>query len=317
MIDLHACVRAWRTAAILGLACASPAAFAELDQIIWFDGFEGCEPVQALIGPEGGTLRLCGAQLSVPADAVATATSFGIERVSLPPSAPFDMEPAGSAFRFTPSSLNLQKPVSVRVPREDGRRGGLSIDAGGPSLLLIEACGISASGLQQFVSYLGTFAAVRYLGDLPENTQGLGDGTVQTTAGGTTNTFDLDAPGSSSVIYQDQPDGSRIVTIRAMQDLNNGQFEFVRFDIDVNAATNSGDIVQISLLGSSNGSFIAGLLGSASITFGDLSDGRIRASIDATLVSGPTSLPFAATLDVAAERYIFPPELDCSESPRE
>jgi hypothetical protein len=315
MIHHHRYIRAWRAAAILSLACASSTALADFDEIISFDGFDGCEPVQASIGSEGGTLRLCGAQLSIPANAVTVATTFGIERVSAPPSAPFDMELAGPVFHFTPTDVTLQAPASVRVPRENGRRGGLSVDTGDGSLLMIEACRFSASGLQQFFRQLGTFGAVRYVGDLPENTQGLGDGIVETIVHGRTITYDLDAPGVNWAIYQDQPDGRRQVTVRAMLEHDGGQFEAVRFDLSVDAATNSGDITQISLLGMFNGSFIAGLLGSASITFGDLSDGRIRANVDATLVSGPTSLPFQATLDVGVERYIFPPELNCGKSP--
>ena len=86
---------------LLALASTSTSVFAEDDPIVMFDGFDGCAPVHRTIGPEGGVLRLCGAQLTIPAGSVGAPTTFGIERLESAPSAPFDMEPAGPAFRFT------------------------------------------------------------------------------------------------------------------------------------------------------------------------------------------------------------------------
>jgi hypothetical protein len=275
-----------------------------------FDGFDGCAPVQREIGSEGGSLRLCGAELVVPPDAVAAPTVFGIERLAEPGVAPFDMEFAGPAFRFTPVDPALQRAASVRVPRADARIGGLAVHPVHEArYVLIEACGVSAGGLQQYSTSLGEFAAVRYLGDLPASTQGLGDGTIQTLTGTIEADFDLDAPGNNHAIYQDQEDGRRQVTIISM--LEGDQFEYVRFDLAVDFAAGNGELVQISRLGSIGGSYIVDLIGSASITFGDLSDGRIRATVDATLESGPEQIPFHATIDAAAERYIFPPSLQC------
>lgn len=285
-------------------------AHADLDPIVMFDGFEGCASTQGEIGPEGGVLRLCGAQLTIPPDAVATPTLFGIERIDDPGQAPFDMEFAGPAFRFTPFNPGLRQQASVRVPRTDGRRGGLAYffpdDA---QYTLIEACQISASGVQQFSSQLGDFVALRYLGDLPDSTQGLGDGIIETITGKIQTKFDIDAPGNNHAIYQDLEDGRRQVMIASM--IDGDQFEYIRFDLVVDFAAGNGELQQISRLGSIGGSYIVDVLGSASITFGDLSDGRIRAVVDATLASGPEQIPFHATIDAAAERYIFPPSLQC------
>jgi hypothetical protein len=304
-----------RAALLLALTAASAPTFAE-DPIVMFDGFDGCDPVTASIGPEGGELRLCGAQLTVPAGAVAAPTTFGIERLATAPDAPFDMEPAGPAFRFTPGALALDPPAVVRIPREDGRRGGLAQDVpweGG--FVLIEACDQSAGGLQQYFGELGTFGAFRFVGPLPDSTQGLGDGTLTAVADGVQTQYDVDRPGNNYAIYQDSPGGSRQVLVTAMNDLPNGGFEYLRLDLAVNAATGQGSIIQISLLGPVNGSYILGLLGQASISFGDLSDGRIRAQIEANLVNGPQNIPFQAQIDVGVERYIFPPSLSCPEMP--
>lgn len=301
---------------LLALASASTSVFAEDDPIVMFDGFDGCAPVHSTIGPEGGVLRLCGAQLTIPAGSVGAPTTFGIERLESAPSAPFDMEPAGPAFRFTPDTLVLTPPASVRVPREDGRRGGLAVDVpaeGG--FVLIEACGQSQGGLLQSFGRLGTFGAFRFLGLLPDSTQDLGDGTITAVADGIASAYDIDTPGNNYAIYQDRPDGSRQILVTAMNDLPNGQFEYLRLDLAVDAATGEGSIIQISVLGPVNGSYILGLLGQASIRFGDLGDGRVRADIEANLVSGPQNVAFRAQVDVGVERYIFPPSLSCPESP--
>jgi len=306
---------AWRFAALC-VACAAASAWAAPDEIIQFDGFDGCDAVQATLDTEGGTLRLCGAQLSVPPGTLSQPSLFGIERMAEPPPTPFDMELAGAAFRFTTNATSLANRVSVRVPRGDDRRGGLAVlDPHENVLVLIEACQTSPTGTQQFVNGLGTFAAIRYLGKLPENTLGLGDGTVTTTMSGTVREFDIDGPGRNFAVYQDLPDGSRQVLVNAMNELRDGEFDFVRMDLVANAATGSGELNQISVLGTASGSYIQGILGTASITFGDLSDGRVRAHVQATLMSGPASVPFEATMDVGVERFIFAPELSCPEGP--
>lgn len=304
--------------AVTALCIAGTSSFAQppLDEIIQFDGFDGCDPVQATIGAEGGTVRLCGAQLSVPPGAVSQPSMFGIERALEAPPAPFDMEFAGSAFHFTTDAAALATRVSVRVPRSDDRRGGLAVFAPDEqALVLIEACQTSPTGVQQFVNGLGTFAALRYAGELPENTVGLGDGTLTTTTNGTVRQFDIDGPGRNFAVYQDLPDGGRQILVNAMNDLDDGQFDFVRLDLVANATTATGGLAQISVLGTASGSYIQNIIGTASITFGDLSDGRIRADIDATLYSGPTSVPFQASLDVGVERFIFAPELSCPKEP--
>jgi hypothetical protein len=293
------------------LSGASGFAMADPDQIIMFDGFEGCGPVEMEIGPAGGVLRRCGAEMVVPPNAVAVQTLFGIERSASAPPAPFDMELAGPAVRFTPIGHSFDEPISVRVPRDDSRRGGLAIhDPAEPALLMIEACGYSATGLQQFVGALGTYAAIRYVGHIPASTQGLGDGELVATTEGNTLVHDLDSGGDSWAVYHDLPDGSRQVTVHALES-SDDSFEFTRLDFSINPQTGAGSLQQISVLGTHNGSYINGLIGEAEITFGDLSDGRLRGQIEATLESGPNQLSFEATFDVAVERFYFPPELSC------
>lgn len=298
-------------AALLALALSATQAHAALDPIVMFDGFDGCNPVQAEIGPAGGTLKLCGAVLVVPPDAVEAPTVFGIEQVAEPDAAPYDMELAGPAFRFTPDDVYFPIAPSVRVPREDARRGGFAMhDPTEQEFFLIEACEVSAGGVQQYSGILGTFAAVRYTGDVPPNTQGLGDGTLDATIAGTLHQHDIDEPGANWAIYNDLEDGRRLVTVSTLKSVADG-IEAVRLDFYVDMAAGTGELVQISAIGSVNGSFIAGIMGEAAISFGDLSDGRLRGSIDATLASGQDSIAFDATFDIAAERYYFPPSLSC------
>jgi hypothetical protein len=292
---------------------AAPTADAGEDAI-FADGFEdrstNCAPVRALFGSEGGSLSLCGAELIVPPDAVAAPTQFGIERLAAPPPAPFDMEYAGAAFRFTPDDRVLDRAASVRVPRQDARRGEFGLyDPSMSDYLFIEPCRISDGDLQQFMRQLGTFAALRYQGDLPSSTTGLGDGQVTAQVDGVPRAFDIDEPGSWA-IYRDVSDGSRLVTINAFHLVDGDQIEQLRIDLNVNAATGSGSLTQISLLGPRSGTYIVGIMGSASISFGNLSDGRIRAHVEATL-AGSESVPLQADFDVGVERFIFPSELQC------
>lgn len=78
------------------------------------------------------------------------------------------------------------------------------------------------------------------------------------------------------------------------------------------ASTPTGEVVQVEFLSSIGGSYMIGIMGTASITFGDLGDGRVRANVDANLArSGGGDLPLQMALDVGVERFIFPPSLSC------
>lgn len=308
---------------VLTIAVASSFAQAGVDpkELIFVNGFEvaapSCAPVQATIGSEGGTLELCGAKLEVPASAVAQPTTFGIERVDDPPPPPFDMSFVGSVFRFTPADAQLQQPVSITVPRTDTARGGLvRFDDQFGEFVLIEACGVTDTSLQQFQFALNTFAAARFVGDLPDSTQGLGDGSVNGTIDGLPRSYDVDEPGNYA-IYEDTADGSRLITVSVLHTPAEGDFESLRMIFTVNAADATGDVAQIEYLSSIGGeflggSYIVGIQGTASINFGDLGDGRVRANVDATLAkSGGGDLPLQTALDVGVERFIFPPSLSC------
>lgn len=308
---------------VLSIAAALPLAHAGVDpkELIFVNGFEiaapACAPVQATIGAEGGLLTLCGAELEVPANAVAQPTTFGIERVDAPPPPPFDMNFVGPVFRFTPTDVPLQAPASITVPRTDTARGGLvRFDAEQGGFILIEACGVTDTSLQQFQYVLNTFAAARYVGELPDSTQDLGDGTVDGTVDGAVHSYDVDEPGNYA-IYEDRSDGGRLVTVSLLRSPAEGDFESLRMILVVNAADGTGEVVQVEFLSSIGGVFvggtyITGLMGTASITFGDLGDGRVRANVDASLArSGGGDLPVQMALDIGVERFIFPPSLSC------
>lgn len=307
----------------LTIATALSSAYAGVDpeELIFQDGFENaapsCAPVQATIGSEGGTLSLCGAVLEVPADAVAQPTTFGIERVDDPPPPPFDMSFVGPVFRFTPAGVGFAQPVSITVPRTDNARGGLvRYDDEQGGFILIEACGATDTSLQQYQYVLNTFGAARFVGDLPDSTQGLGDGSVSGTIDGGAHAYDVDEPGNYA-IYEDREDGSRLVTVSVLHSPAEGDFESLRMNLIVNAADGTGEVVQIEFLSSIGGEFVGGsymidIMGTASITFGDLGDGRVRANVDADLArSGGGDLPLQMALDVGVERFIFPPSLSC------
>lgn len=112
-------------------------------------------------------------------------------------------------------------------------------------------------------------------------------GSATAVVDGSVRNYSVDEPGSWA-IYRDLPDGGRLVTLYLMHEPSPGDFERLRMDFSVNAADATGNVVQIDLLSSVGvgGTYIDGIMVSASITFGDLSDGRVRANVDATLASG-------------------------------
>ncbi|MBO9662542.1 hypothetical protein [Dokdonella sp.] len=308
---------------VLAILATLPSAQAGVDpkDLIFENGFEisapNCAPVQSTIGSEGGVLELCGAKLEVPANTVAQPVTFGIERLDDPPPPPFDMSFVGPVFRFTPTDAPLQGPVSITVPRNDTARGGLvRFEPEFDAFILIEACGATDTSLQQFQYALNTFAAARYVGDLPDNTTGLGDGTATGTVDGGARSYDVDEPGNYA-IYEDREDGSRLVTVSVLTSPSEGDFESLRMNLVVDAANATGEVIQVEFLSSIGGNFVGGsymvgIMGTASITFGDLGDGRVRANVDANLArSGGGDLPLQMALDVGVERFIFPPSLSC------
>lgn len=307
----------------LMIVAASSSAHAGVDpkELVFADGFEtaaaSCPAVQATIGSEGGVLELCGAKLEVPANAVGQPTAFGIERLDDPPPPPFDMSFVGPVFRFTPLGVGFAQPVSITVPRTDNARGGLvRYDAEQGGFILIEACGVTDTSLQQYQYVLNTFGAARFVGELPDSTQGLGDGSVAGTIDGGAHDYDVDEPGNYA-IYEDREDGSRLVTVALLKSPSEGDFESLRINLVVNANDGTGEVVQVEYLSSIAGEFVGGsymidIMGTASITFGDLGDGRVRANLDAVLArSGGGDLPLQMALDVGVERFIFPPSLSC------
>ncbi len=272
---------------------------------------------EQVVGRDGGTLTFCGATLEIPAGALADDATVGIAIDPSPPDPPFHYEVASPAFVMTPSDLPLLAPASVTIPHAaaSSRFELAVVDEANDTFAMFEACMVTDTSLQQFVGALGTFAVLRDVVDYPESTTGLGSGEVELTFLGETKTYDVDAQGNYA-IFQSSESGDRTVTIDTLYPVPDG-VESLRIDFVVDAAGTSGSLVQvqwISTVTSQGYSFIDGLVGAdGTIDVTEQPDGRLVGTLSATLSGGDpmTDQPLAATFDITADLYAFPPELSC------
>lgn len=76
------------------------------------------EMIAASVGPAGGTLTLPnGTGVEIPAGALTTTNSIGIEEIPIPPDAVLPQEevPVGAFYDFTPDGLIFEKPVQISI----------------------------------------------------------------------------------------------------------------------------------------------------------------------------------------------------------
>lgn len=280
-------------------------------------GGEDCETGSAelAIGPDGGSLSFCGALLEVPAGAVSESTTFGIAIDLDPPAVPFERELVSAAYLFTPVAPVLAAPVSITLPHPDlDARFELAREDGGV-YQAIEACEIGPMTIQQFVFSLGGYAALRDVNDYPDGPTGLGDGTVDLSFLMTDSSFNADDVGNYA-IFAGQPDGGQVVTVRTLRDVPGG-LESLRLDIQVDAAGDSGTIIQVEWIStalSQGYSYIDGLVGSdGALTITTTPKGRLIGDLSAIVHGGdpPHDEPLVASFDVAVEKFTFPSELVC------
>ncbi|MCY1064207.1 hypothetical protein OV090_05525 [Nannocystis sp. RBIL2] len=275
-----------------------------------------CPPVSEAFGPAGGELSLCGATLRVPADAVAEDVVFGIEVIEPPTAPPFEQEFASPVFRFTPDDVAFAQPVELILPRPatDHR---ISLARHVPeedAFWIVEACDLTDTTIAQSFFQLGTFATLRGTYKYPDNTSGLGDGTIELELLGNTASFPLDMSGFG--IYSDAEDGSRTLTVKSVREVDGG-VESLRIDFGVDSTGDIASLVAVEWLSTVGGggyTYIVDLIGSDGvITLTDSADNHYTGELSAIAHGGnpPHDEPLHATFDVTVEKYAFPPELSC------
>ncbi|NUP13551.1 MAG: hypothetical protein HOW73_46535 [Polyangiaceae bacterium] len=275
------------------------------------------EPASAVIGPDGGELSHCGATLTIPAGAVSAEETFTIAIEATPPEAPFEREFASPIFVITPEEPALNALLSLTLEHEagDSRFELAWYDETEQTFFPINPCEVTDTSKQQFVGLLGTYTVLRDINDYPDTTSGLGDGTMNLDFLGAPSVFDLDSPGSYG-IFENRADGGRNVTLIAQRDVEGG-IERLRADVLLDEGGASGTLIQVEWLSTVLGggySYIDGLVGSdGTLDITETAEGRLVGSFSANVNGGnpPAEEPLAATFDVSAELFKFPPELEC------
>lgn len=205
-------------------------------------GPSACERVTSAIGPEGGTVSLCGASLEVPAGALTESTNFSVEHVLSPSQPPwFDHEFAGPAIRFDsdrpipqPSKVHIALPFTAR----EGQRVYLAQAVEGDWSGL-EPCPRSGA-LGQWVRQLGVYVVLRstdaYVGNR------VGQGIIHTELSGERRDYDI--PGSVGFArYQLGADGTQSVDLLATHE------RFERLRLSLSAPPNGpGTLVLVDRL---------------------------------------------------------------------
>jgi len=276
-----------------------------------------CEPVTAQIGPDGGELSLCGATLRVPAGAVAEEVEFGIAVIEPPAEPPFEQVFAAPVFDFTAGDAAFMLPVELILPHEvtDKRIGLGRYDEVESRFWIIEACEVTDTTISQSVFQLGIYTALRGTYDYPDNSTGLGGGSIELEIFGAPASFSLDES-NGFAIFSDAEDGSRTLTLKSVRDVDGG-VESLRVDFAVDATGEEANLIAIEWLStvtSEGYTYIADLIGMDGVITLDLADGdHYVGELGATARGGnpPHDEVLQATFDVTVEKYAFPPELGC------
>ncbi len=272
------------------------------------------------IGPAGGRLSLCGASVTVPAGAMATPVTFGIEMVAAPTPPAEPRVLAGPAFRFTPDDVVLSGPVDVAVPH-GGATGRLEIYAVvGGELFGFEACTSDAETIGQtfgsidgfVLGALGTFVAVQDTYAYAETKDDLGNGTLTAMVGARALAFDVGPDGFAL----DEVYGPFVgLTVETM--VPGADFEQLRVQLVV-PENGPVDVIHVQWfsmieLWSLGVPGAPGTTGTSDVVVG--ADGRLRGDVSGTLSSGEQSIAFTATLDVVADYWRYPAERVCPGLP--
>lgn len=149
------------------------------------DGGDECEgeanEVEAVIGPAGGTLTLCGATVAIAAGSVERDTTFRFARgVDVPP----PVEPVvidGYAYRLEADATS--PVVTVTLPHSGDTEGIDLFEHTGTSWRALGLCDVSATLATQTFVGVGTFALLHDPRELPPSPIGLGTGTAEVTLG--------------------------------------------------------------------------------------------------------------------------------------
>jgi hypothetical protein len=272
----------------------------------------GCSETssRATIGPEGGSLEMCGAWIAVDPGSLKEPIEFAIS-IDVAPDPPAPRDLAGPAFRFTAGdSTLLPASVDVALPH-GGREGRIELfRVEGEELVGIEPCTVDDEIIGQRVGALGTFVATVDSYPYADSPGDLGTGNLSVQIGERMTTYSLPEDG-----YAIDQAWDALVSMTVLTDLVSGPGGDEQLRVD--ATVSDGEAVLVYLQWYSEG--LIWQLGTpeapgttGSIEVESMVDGRLIGSMSASLYAGDDTTSFSAEFDLAPDYWSFPPERFCA-----
>lgn len=263
----------------------------------------------ATLDAAGGTVEFCGARLTVPADAVESASTFSIEVAESDAEAPAGYVLVGSAFSFAIDG-ELVKDVQVAVPFVANGRPVELLQRIDGAWVAIEACEVTEDTIGQSVALDAAFVAATADRDYPDGPSGLGDGAIDLVFNGEPLSLQLDD--DDYVFHMDDPSTNRAIDLNIINSLDEGVAFSFRMQMSVGPDGSSLLSVQYGDTGETGlYNYIAPVHGPPAL-FEILRDGdRVSGSAAVTVYQGEGSGDLEIEFDLGSEAYRFPPDLVC------
>jgi hypothetical protein len=274
--------------------------------------------VQAVFDDTGGSLALCGAEVTMPPGVLDEPRTVSLSIVALPPESPTWLDQAGPAFEVEVEGelpAGEIAPLGVVVPHLETTRYVYLYTHVNDTWGYLEACTREADRIGQEAWSEGVFVPLVEQEDFPTSVTGLGSGSVEVTFDEVTSTFDLDADTIETHAIYDGVGENRSVTLSATKEATDSSLERLRIDFGIDE-TGGATLIQITYGSTAdvNGfwSYLPFHPGAASVELTRDEDDELVGSVGAELTRGEDVAPFSATFDVSVEKYRYPPEGYCN-----
>lgn len=273
---------------------------------------------EAVFDERGGSLELCGAEVTMPPGVLDEPRMVTLSIVDLPPGAPDSLAQGGPAFAVDVEGelpTDGGAPLSVIVPHIATTRYVYFYVYAADTWNFSEACTQESERIGQEAWTEGVFVALIETEDFPATVTGLGSGSVEVSFDGATSTFDLDADTiETHAIYDGSEDG-RTVTLSATKEASDSSLERLRIDFAIDAE-GAASLTQITYGSTAdvNGfwSYLPFFPQNASVELSRDSDGELAGTVSTELTRGEMTSPFSASFAVVVEKYRYPPEGYCN-----
>lgn len=278
-------------------------------------GSGGCEvgaSAEQSLGPDGGTLTLCGLTLTVPPGAVSEVATFGAAIVLPAGTLPAFQTFLGPTYRLTSSATSLAAPATVAVVRDPAITGIVQLGVWDPlesAWFTPETCPKNGA-LTWATAQLGDFALLRDPTVYPPSTSGLGSASLSLDFLGQTSHWNAEDEGGY-VIDEVGGGGVRMV-LRRPVDGGLEQLE-VLFGHE---AGKDPELLSVTWLSTVEGvggwGWLQPVHGPADgFTLTAQASGELDGALTVTTHQGEATQVLAATFTATAEAFRFPPSSSC------